>query len=76
MKAYTLPDIQCIHLLESRRDGGNLPTMQETRIQPLGGEEPLEKETAAYCSTLAWEISQTGEPARLQSTGLQRVGHS
>ena len=49
--------------------------MQETRIQPLGGEDPLEKETAAYCSTLAWEISRTEEPARLQSTGLQRVGH-
>ena len=49
--------------------------MQETRIQSLGGEDPLEKKTAAYCSTLAWEISRTEEPARLQSTGLQRVGH-
>ena len=50
----------------------NLPRMQETRIQPLGG-DPLEKETAAYCSILAWEIPWIEEPAGLQSMGVQRV---
>ena len=51
----------------------NLPTTQETRIQPLSGEDPLEKETAAYCSILAWEIPWIEEPAGLQSMGSQRV---
>ena len=51
----------------------NLPTTQETRIQPLSGEDPLEKEMAAYCSILAWEIPWIEEPAGLQSMGSQRV---
>ena len=42
-------------------------------IQPLGGEDPLKKETAAYCSILAWEIPWIEEPAGLQSMGSQRV---
>ena len=37
--------------------------------------KPLEKEMASHSRTLAWEISWTEEPGRLQSTGLQRVGH-
>ena len=37
--------------------------------------QALEKEMAAHCSTLAWKISWTGEPGKLQSIGLQRVGH-
>ena len=36
----------------------------------------LEKEIAAHSSTLAWKIPWTGEPDRLQSMGLQRVGHN
>ena len=40
----------------------------------LGREDPLEKETATHSSILAWEISWM-EPGRLQSMGLQRVGH-
>ena len=40
-----------------------------------GWEDPLEKETATHFSILAWKIPWTEEPGRLQSTGLQRVGH-
>ena len=50
-----------------------LPTMGETWIRSLGGEDPLEKEMATYSSTLAWKIPWTEEPGRLQSMGLQRV---
>ena len=52
-----------------------LPTMQETRVQSLGREDPLEKEMANHSSTLAWKISWTEEHGRLQSMGSQRVGH-
>ena len=53
----------------------NLPAMQETRVQFLGGEDPLEKEMATHSSILAWRIPWTEEPGRLQSMGLQRVRH-
>ena len=43
----------------------NLPAMQETWVQPLGWEDPLEKGKATHSSILAWTI---------QSMGLQRVG--
>ena len=46
--------------------------MQETRVQSLGQEDPLEEEMAMNFSTLAWEIPGTEEPGRLQSMGLQR----
>ena len=52
-----------------------LPTMQETQVQSLGWEDPLEKEMATHSSTLAWKIPWTDEPAGLQSMGSQRVGH-
>ena len=51
----------------------NLPAMQETQVQSLGREDPLEKGMATH-SILAWKISWTDEPSRLQSIGLQRVG--
>ena len=51
-----------------------LPTMQETWVQSLGQEDPLEKEMATHSRTLAWKIPQTEKPGRLQSLGLQRVG--
>ena len=54
----------------------HLSAMQETRVQSLGQEEPLEKEMAAHSSTLAWKIPWMEEPGRLQSTGLQRVRHN
>ena len=41
----------------------------------LGREDPLEKEMATHSSILAWRIPQTEEPGKLQSVGLQRVGH-
>ena len=52
-----------------------LPAKQETRVQSLGREDPLEKEMATHSSILAWRIPWTEEPGGLQSTGLQRVGH-
>ena len=53
----------------------HLPAKQETWVQSLGQEDPLEKETATHSSTLAWKIPWTEEPGRLQSMGSQRVGH-
>ena len=49
--------------------------MQETWVQSLGWEDPLEKEMATHSSILAWRIPWTEEPRGLQSTGSQRVGH-
>ena len=45
--------------------------VQETRVQALGWEDPLEEETATHSSILAWRIPWTEEPGGLQSTGLQ-----
>ena len=53
----------------------NLPTMWETQVQSLGWEDPSEKERTTHSSISAWEIPWTEEPRRLQSMGLQRVGH-
>ena len=49
----------------------NLPAKQETWIQSLGQEDPLKKEMATHSSVLAWRISWTEEPGRLQSMGSQ-----
>ena len=49
----------------------NLPAMQETQVQFLGQEDPLEKEMATHSSILAWRIPWTEEPGRLQSVGSQ-----
>ena len=49
--------------------------MQETRIQSLSHEDPLEKGMAINSSTLAWRIPWTEEPGGLQSMGSQRVRH-
>ena len=49
--------------------------MQETQVQSLGREDPLQKEMAAHSSILTWEIPWTEEPGRLWSTGSQGVGH-
>jgi len=53
----------------------HLPAMWKTWIQSLGWEDPLEKGMATHSSTLAWKIPWMEEPGRLQSMGLQRVGH-
>ena len=48
----------------------NLPAMQDTPVQPLGWEDPLEKGMATHSSFLSWRI-----PWTVQSIGSQRVGH-
>ena len=53
----------------------HLPAIQETLVQSLIQEDPLENEMATHSSTLAWKIPWTEKPGRLQSMGLQRVGH-
>ena len=52
----------------------NAPAMEETRVQLLGQEDPLEKEMATHASTVAWKIPWTEEPGGLQSMGRQRAG--
>ena len=52
----------------------NLPAMQETWVQSLGQEDPLEKEMATHSSILAWRNPWTEEPGGLQSMGSQGVG--
>ena len=47
---------------------------QETQVQSLGQEDPLEKEMAAHSSVLAWEIPWTEEPGGPPSMGLQAGG--
>ena len=54
----------------------NLPAMQETNVQFLGQEDPLEKGMAIHSSNLAWRIPWTEKPGGLQSLGSQRVGHN
>ena len=50
----------------------NLPAKQETHIQSLGQEDPLEKKMATHSSILAWRIPWTEEPGGLQDLGLQK----
>ena len=52
----------------------NLPAIQETQVQSLGQEDPLEKGMATH-SSIAWRIPWTEEPGGLQSMGSQRVRH-
>ena len=49
--------------------------MQETQVQSLDWEDTLEEDMATHFIILAWRIWWTEEPSRLQSIGLQRVGH-
>ena len=53
----------------------NPPVIQKPWVPSLGWEDPLEIGKATHFSILAWRISWTEEPGRLQSLGLQRVGH-
>ena len=50
----------------------NLPAMQETQVQSLGQEDPLEKEMATHSSVLTWQIPWTEEPGGLQSRGVTK----
>ena len=53
----------------------HLPTMWETHVRSLGREDPLQKEMATHSSALAWKITQTEEPGRLQTRESQKVRH-
>ena len=53
----------------------NLPAMQETQVQSLGQEDPLEKGMATHSSILAWRIPWAEEPGGLLTMGSQRVRH-
>ena len=53
----------------------NLPAIQETQIQFLAWEDPLEKGMVIHSNILAWRIPWTEEPGGLQSMELQRVGY-
>ena len=53
----------------------NLPAKQETWVQSLGQDDPLEEEMAPHSSILAWIIPWTEEPGRLQPMGSPRVRH-
>ena len=53
----------------------NPSAVQETQVQSLGREDPLEKGMTTLSSILAWEIPGTEEPGGLQPMGSQRVGH-
>ena len=50
--------------------------LQESQIQSLGQEDPLEEDIETHSSILAWRIPWTEEPGGLQSIGSQRVGHN
>ena len=54
----------------------NLPEMQETQVQSLGQEDPLEKGMVIHSSVLAWRIPWTEETSRLQSIGSHRIRHN
>ena len=54
----------------------NMPAMQETRVQSLSQEDPLEKDMATHSSILAWRIPWTEESGGPQSMGSQRDGHN
>ena len=55
--------------------GGSDDSLPKTWVRSLGWEDPLEKEMATHSSILTWKIPWTEEPGKLQSMGLQRVGH-
>ena len=52
-----------------------LPAMQETQVQSLGKEDPLEEDMATHSSILAWKIPWTEESSGPQSMRSQGAGH-
>ena len=54
----------------------NPPAVQETQVQSLGQEGPLDKEMVCISSILAWKIPWAEGPGRLQSMESQRVRHN
>ena len=67
--------IKYIYWIPLNSAGKESPAMQETPVQFLGQEDPLEKGMATHSSILAGRIPWIEEPGRLQSMGMQRVGH-
>ena len=65
---------ECLGVMVHVQMGERLSTMRKTWVRSLGREDPLEKEMAIHSSAIAWKISWTEEPDRLQSMGSQRVG--
>ena len=59
----------------SGKESAAVQEMQETWIQSLGEEDPLEQKITTHSSILAWEIQWTEKPGRLKFKGSQRVGH-
>ena len=73
-----LPNLQFVCIVDQgsslvSQSVKNPPAMQETWVQSLGQEDPLEKAMATHCSILAWKILWTEEPGELQSMGLQEM---
>ena len=66
--------LQCSSHIDSQTVK-SLLAMQETWVQSLGREDPLEADMATYSSILAWKIPRTEENGGLQSIGLHRVGN-
>ena len=58
------------------KDSPAVQKMQDTWVQPLGREDPLEEKVATHSSILAWSTSWKEKPGGLQSMGLQRVSHT
>ena len=71
--SFSTPSAPRAYLLAQTVKG--LPAMWETQVRSLGRKDPLEKEMAAHSSILVWKIPWMEEPGRLQSMGLERVGH-
>ena len=63
----------CSHIPLIDQTVKNPPAMQETWVQSLGQEDPLEKGMATHSSILAWRIPRTEEAGGLQSMGSQRI---
>ena len=65
-----------VHFMNRYLHVNKMPTMQETQVQSLGREIPLEKEMATHSSIFAWKIPWMEEPGRLQSMVSQTVRHN
>ena len=72
-------DYLFIHMLTGIPSGSDgkesACNVEDTRVQSLGLEDPLEKGMATHSNILAWRVPRTEEPGRLQFIGLQRVGY-
>ena len=67
--------LRCFPRWLSSKESTAVQESQETQVQSLGWEVPLEEGSATHSSILAWRILWTEEPGSLQSIGLQRVGY-